>query len=211
MKTMLWMTTLGLCAMSAAFGAWLGNDSVPEVAHAQSQAPIQIALLNLEKASRQSKTFKARKVEWEKTQAELKEESDKRRKELERNKAQLRTYQNNGERGKALDVQVVIKALEETIKAADEQQRDYLGRLLQKYQKEVLDEVMKVAKDYVRKKGYSLVLQDYSVDDKDSGLFDDAAFAQNLLNKPVLIAPGMAQNKNPYVTDITDSIIKLLK
>jgi hypothetical protein len=104
-----------------------------------------------------------------------------------------------------------LQALEQAMKVAKEEQQQYLGALLAQYQKEVLQEVMTVLEKFVAKHTYDIVIQDYEDAATDADFFSGAAYAQSLMSKPVLTAPGMKEKKNPYVTDITDAIIELVK
>ncbi|MBK9973403.1 MAG: OmpH family outer membrane protein [Planctomycetes bacterium] len=204
-----------MAALAAGFLGSVVKDVVfaPKAADAQvTQKPdFKIALLDLERVSRASKKFRELKVEWEAVQAKLKSENDKTVNEFESLKNKLRRAQNEGETEQAMGLRNEATAMEESMKAIKEVQKNYLSELIEQYQKQVLDEVLAAAESYCTTRGYHLVLQDYEVKKSDSELFAGGSYSERLLNKPVLFAPGVIAKTNPYVTDITEAVEALVK
>jgi hypothetical protein len=190
-------------------GGEIRDALTPARAYAQpvrAEAGIRIALFNLEKAARRSNLFKARKLEWDDAQAALKEQNDKMERDYKAKIAEIKRANMANPDDNLLILRVEAQAIEQALKAAKEEQQQYLGALLAQYQKEVLIDVMEKLDKYVRLQGYDIVLQDYEDADADADFFSGAAYAQSLMSKPVLLAPGIDLKKNPYVTDITDAI-----
>jgi Skp family chaperone for outer membrane proteins len=209
------IAVVALVALAGGFGgSMLYKHLEPEPVAAQSperaKEGIRIAIINLEEASRQSKIFKELKLKWDAAQNDIKRQNDKSKAEYE---AKVEAYKRARLRGEEpetlMNQEVEIKSLEEALKAANEEQRNYLARLLDTYQKEVLVEVMRVLDNYVKLVGYDIVLQDYTLSGADADFFSGPAYAQTLMSKPVLHVWSV-NDKNQYVTDITQAIIDRL-
>lgn len=204
-----------VAALAAGFLGSVAKDIVfePKPADAQNtpKPDFKIALLDMERVSRSSKRFRELKVEWEAVQTKLKSENDKTMGEFESLKNKLRRAQSEGETEQAMGLRNEAAAMEESMKAIKEVQKTYLSELIEQYQKEVLDVVLAAADSYCTTRGYHLVLQDYEVKKSDSELFAGGTYSERLLNKPVLLTPGVIAKTNPYVTDITEAIEALVK
>lgn len=206
-----------LLAVGAGFFGGQLREAVtpqPEPVYAQNvraKEGIRIALINLEKTARQSKRFKELKNEWDAAQEQLKQQNSKMELDYKAKVAQIQRDAISKPEDAQLAARSEAQAIEQAMKVAKEEQQAYLGALLAQYQKEVLQEVMTVLDKYVAKQGYDLVIQDYDDADADADFFSGAAYAQSLMSKPVLSAPGMKEKKNAYVTDITDAIIDIVK
>jgi hypothetical protein len=210
-----YLVALVLLACGAGFfGGEIREALSPEPVYAQperAKAGIRIALFNLEKAARSSKLFKAKKIDWDQAQTALKEQNEKMQRDYKLKMEEIKRARLANPEDNVLSLRVELQAIEQALKVAEEEQRDYLGALLAQYQKEVLIEVMKELNDYVGLMEYDIVLQDYEDASSDADFFSGAAYAQSLMSKPVLAAPGIEKKKNPYVTDITDAIIERMK
>lgn len=205
-------------ALAAGFVGSVMHDAFKEDAEAVNAAKprakeggIRVALLNLEEASRQSKTFKALKIDWENAQNELKASNQRMKEAYDKKRAEVNQVRLSGDDEKLLDLRVELQSIEEAVKAAQEEQKNYLGALLNQYQTDVLREVIKAVEDYAAIEGYDIVIQDYTVNGDDADFFSGGAYAQTMMGKSVIAAPGMVANKNAYVTDITQAIIDKLK
>ncbi|MCB9894993.1 MAG: OmpH family outer membrane protein [Planctomycetes bacterium] len=182
------------------------------VAPPRQDKSIRIALVNLEEASRQSRVFKKLKVDWDDAQKELKAQGEKYQQAYEKKYQDIqRARMAGGDEDEILTLRVELQALEQTMKAAEEEGKKYLSALLSQFQKDVLIVVMDEIDKFCRLEGYDIVLQDYSLDNEEADFFAGNAYAQALMSKPVLMAPGMQQNKNAYVVDITQAIIERVK
>ncbi|MCA8911654.1 MAG: OmpH family outer membrane protein [Planctomycetes bacterium] len=200
----------------ASYGAsWLQHSSQeqPEIVHAQDVKVegVRIGLFNLEEASRHSALFKRYKIDWERTQEELKNSNLRMRTSYETKNAELKRARAEGKDQRVLDLRIELQSLEEAIKAAAEEQKKYLASLLNQYQTAVIQHVMNVAEQYAIRQGYDLVLQDYRVSAEDADFFSGGGYAQSMMSKPVLIAPGVISNKNAHVTDITGAVSQLVQ
>ena len=196
-------------AVAAGYVGSLLNTTEPETVEAakpREKEAVRIAVINLEEASRQSKWFKALRIDWEHAQSDIKRQAEDMKAEYD---AKVEEYQRarlrGDEAGELLTLGVEIKALEEAQKAAREEQTGYLQALLNQYQKDVLQRVMEEIEMFVKLEGYDIVLQDYTLEAAEAGFFQDNVYAQTLMSKPVLHVPGGVNNS--YVTDITQSII----
>lgn len=207
-----YVVALVLIACGAGFfGGEIRDALAPEVqpAYAQpvrAQAGIRIALFNLEKAARNSDEFTERKLLWEEAQKSLKEQNDKMKRDYDAKLAEIQRRRLARPDDDLLDLRVEAQAIEQAMKAAKEEQQEYMSALLAQYQKEVLIVVMEKLESYVNKHGFDIVLQQYDDAAEEADFFSGAAYAQSLMSKPVLFAPGVLSNKNAYVTDITDAI-----
>lgn len=204
---------LVLVAVGAGYVGSLLNTTEPEPVEAakpRAREAVRIAVINLEEASRQSKWFKELKIDWERAQTDIKGQAEKMKADYE---LKVEEYQRARLRGddpnELLSVGVEIKAMEEAMKAAREEQASYLQALLNQYQKDVLLKVMDELDKYVKLEGYDIVLQDYTLESEEAGFFKDNVYAQTLMSKPVLHVPGGVNNA--YVTDITQPIIDRIK
>ncbi|MCB9932143.1 MAG: OmpH family outer membrane protein [Planctomycetes bacterium] len=213
----LFPVALVLLACAAGFAGGLIRDSLKETEPVDtvSAAPpraksgaIRIAVINLEEASRQSRRFNELKGLWDAAQNELKAQDEKMEDEYNRKLAELRRARDEGER---TDLRVELQSIQEARKASKDEQQKYLASLLAQYQKDVLKMVMGELEGFVKREGYDIVLQDYEVDTANSDFFSGGAYAQTLMSKPVLYAPGIKDKKNEYVVDITQAIIDLVK
>ncbi|MBX3460231.1 MAG: hypothetical protein KF696_09785 [Planctomycetes bacterium] len=201
---------LGSALCAGIGGAWLFSKSEPQEVAAQANRPVKIAIVNLEEASRQSGWFKVRKQRWEEVQAELKLEREKtertyREKTLEVQRAKL--AKKSAE--EIMPLEVEAQTYKELMEILKKQQEAYLVNLIAQYQNEVLRNVIAEIEQFTKLMGYDIVLQDYSVAETGvSDFMSGGAYAQSLINKPVLYTPGTETNKNIYVTDITKAIIQ---
>ena len=211
---------LVLIACSAGFVGSLMHDSfsasdVAEQVNAappRATVPIRIALVNLEEASRQSKVFKKLKLDWDDAQKELKAQAEKYQQAYEKKYQDIQRARMAGsDEDEILTMRVEFQALEQTMKAAEEEGKKYLSALLSQFQKEVLVVVMDEIDKFCKIEGYDLVLQDYTVESEDADFFSGGAYAQSLMSKPVLMAPGMDKKANSYVIDITQAIVDKVK
>lgn len=204
---------LAVAVGAGVFGAWLFSTAEPEAVNAQTTRPVKIAVVNLEEASRQSKWFKERKLKWEDVQNELKAERDKtertyREKALEVQRAKLAKKSQE----EITPLEVEAQTYKELMDILKKQQEAYLVNLIAQYQNEVLRFVINEIEQYTLLMGYDIVLQDYSVAETGASDFmSGGAYAQSLINKPVLYAPGLKNNKNAHVTDITEAVIQRVK
>jgi hypothetical protein len=191
------------------FGGEIRDCFAPKQVYAQpvrAKEGIRIALFNLEKAARNSAEFKERKVLWDEAQKALKEQNERMERDYKAKVAEIQRANLANPDDNLLSLRVEAQAIEQALKAAKEEQQDYLGALLAQYQKEVLIVVMEKLEKYVKLQGYDIVLQDYEDASAEADFFSGAAYAQSLMSKPVLYAPGLDLKNNPYVTDITDAI-----
>lgn len=208
------IAALVLIAVGAGYVGSLLNTTEPETVEAakpRATTAVRIAVINLEEASRQSKWFKELKIDWENAQADIKNQAEQMRADYELKVDEFRRAQLRGDDpNELLSLKVEIKALEEAMKAAREEQASYLQALLNQFQKDVLIKVMDELEKYVKLEGYDIVLQDYSLEStEDAGFFKDNVYAQTLMSKPVLHVPGGVNNA--YITDITQPIIDRIK
>ena len=211
------IAALVLVACAAGFAGSMIHEAtnVAEDVHAappRATQPIRIALVNLEEASKQSKKFKTLKNDWDNAQGELKKQADKYEQTYREEAGEVQRLRlAGGDEDEIMTKRVELQALEQTMKAADEEGKKYLSALLQQYQKDVLVVVMAAIEEYCKLEGYDIVLQDYSVEGDDADFFSGGAYAQSIMSKPVLAAPGMKANTNSYVIDITQAIINKVK
>lgn len=207
-----------VAALGAGFaGSWI-QGSFPEVqpVHAQDRSKdggVRIGLLNLEKASRESDLFATKKTEWEAIQEEMKKRNTAQAELFRKKEAEFKRRKLEGESmDDLLDLQVEIAALKTSMEYEQEEQKRYLGALLNLYQDEVLRVVIHEAKEIAKKAGLDIVLQDYTVEaGKEMDYFGGGSTAGTLMSKPVLITPGLEDNKNKYVVDITEQVIRAVK
>ena len=211
--------TLGLLALVTLLasvvstaGTWLvmGLASPQPVQAAPDHKELRIAIVNLERLCRATPKFKACKKDWDDAQAELAAwnkslERDYRRKINEIQRALVADPDAD-----VLELRVEAQGLEELMKAAKDEQSEYLGALLAQYQEEVIADVYTNLQRYVRQQGYNLVLQDYDTAALDADFFSGEAYAQSMMSKPVLDAPW-ALDGDPHVTDITPVMIKFMR
>ncbi|MCL4729364.1 MAG: OmpH family outer membrane protein [Planctomycetes bacterium] len=192
-----------LAALVAGFAGSFVQQSLlaPVPADAQGNPgakPLKIALLDLERVARSSRKFKKLKDEWEARQNTLKEENRKMTEEFEEKKAALRRAQARSDASEEVaTLRVELAAMEENIKTTREVQKRYLSELLENYQKEVLEDVLGRAQEYCIRQGYHLVLQNYDNPKKDDDMFTGSSFAERVMSKPVLFAPGTVDRSNP--------------
>ena len=208
---LLGIAALAVLAIAGGYvGSMMNTESV-EAARPREEKAIRVAIINLEEASRQSKWFKALKIDWEGAQDDIKRQNEKMKADYQ---AKVEEYQRARLRGDEQDdllpLEVEIKAMEEAQKAASEEQQNYLQALLNQYQKDVLRQVMAEIDTYVQLEGYDIVLQDYTLETEEAGFFQGGIYAQTLMSKPVLHVPSV-NDKNAYVTDITQPIIERIK
>lgn len=196
-------------ALAAGFAGSLAKDWLIDAKPVEAQVnPLKVGLLDLETVCRKSKKFLALKVDWEKARAQEKGIAEQMKSEYDGKKAKLR--QVRADSGEADILKAELAALEQNIDATQKVQKEYLSRLLEEYQKQVLDDVCAKAEAWCLTNGYHLVLQDYRAELSDSDMFTGSAYAERMLNKPVLFAPGVAGKNNAYVTDITEAILALV-
>lgn len=210
---------LVVCALMAGFaGSVLHHNYVVEDARDveaqldRRDKSVRIALVNLEECARQSGAFKQLKIKWDETQEDVTRRSEKMKREYETKGAQLRRARRDGRtEDETLGLRVELKSLEEQMEVAEKEQRAYLSQILNQYQKSVLEVVMASIEEYAKVQKFDIVLQDYSVDSGEAAFFEGSAYAQALLTKPVLYAPGVVDNSNGYVVDITPVMVERLR
>ena len=216
------MKRFGILALVAAAcvagfaGSLLNEHLKPEAVEAQgfqrSPDGIRIALVNVQEAARKSKKFQVRKVDWERAQTELKAQNDKMRRDYEAKYLELNRARIAGEpEDVLLNLRIELQSIEEAMKAAEGQQKEYLMELLNQYQNEVLQNVMKEIKDYTDLQGYDIVLQDYSENPDDADFLSNDAYSQTIMSKPVIHTPLLDKKQNKFVKDITQVIIDRLE
>jgi Skp family chaperone for outer membrane proteins len=210
-----YLVALVLLACGAGFfGGEIRETLSPEPVYAQpprATAGIRIALFNLEKAARSSKLFSTRKGDWDKAQEALRLQNEKMQRDYKLKEEEAKRARLANPDDDVLSLRVELQAIDQALKVAEKEQQEYLGALLAQYQKEVLIQVMEALNTYITLMEYDIVLQDYEDAAENADFFSGAAYAQSLMSKPVLAAQGIALNKNPYVTDITDAIIERMK
>lgn len=216
---------VALALVAGIGGGFIGNQiSTPEPVHAQAavkraERDIRIALVDLVKATRQAKIYTARKRdfqdqvdarkarmklagdEYEKLGAELEEMKRLNKDPLEIQRKELR-----------------VKAKQEEAKVIRDFCQQWLEELSNDFQKEVLQKVYEVVKDHCKTQGYDMVFQLYELDASANNKDDDQlaasrAWADTLKNMPVVFSQPVQKDgsPNPYVKDITDEIINLVK
>lgn len=184
----------------------------PVQATEDSKKPIRVAVVDLEQVSRSSPQFERKRARWEAAQEDIRGQAENLR--LQYDRAVMRyqsTLQAGGDRLDLTLLSVEVKALEETMKAAREEQAEYLQALLNGYQAEVLQEVLENVRRYARQAGYQLVLQDYTLGSPDEGSFGGSDYTETLMSKPVVDAPGIETGENTHVTDITKIMINHMR
>jgi Skp family chaperone for outer membrane proteins len=215
MNKLIWIPMIALmCCLAGVAGAWATRAWTQPTMPVEAQSDrasegIRIALLNLEEAARRSPKFAEHQRSWDRARAELQQQRDEKRAALQRTQRELQRARLEGASEDSLTfLEVELKATQETLKLMAERQEMYLAALLTKYQSEVLREVMAMVETYTQRQGYDIVLQDYTVETGGEGFFAGGGYAQTMINKPVLYAPGIRRNRNAYVTDITDAIVQ---
>ncbi|MCA8937483.1 MAG: OmpH family outer membrane protein [Planctomycetes bacterium] len=189
----------------------LAEDADVVNAQAKTDSGIRIAMLNLEEAAQRSALFREYKVDWERTQTQLKEMNSRMKDAYDAKRSEINKARMEGDEDKLLDLRVELQSLEEAMKANEQEQKGYLSKLLNQYQTDVIQWVMEKATEYAKKHHYDIVFQDYDVSEADADFFSGTAYAQSMMSKPVLITPGVIANKNAYVTDITESVVQMLQ
>jgi len=204
-------------ALAAGFAGALGKDwllqAAPVLAQDNPAPPIKIGLFDLERACKASGKFNSLKRLYEEAKAREEAKAEQLNRELELKKSRLRMLlQSNADSKEPAILRPEIAALEEYLKRYSKFLDNYLVRLLDEYQKQVIEHVTGVAMDYCTAQGYHLVLQDFVLNrDEMSDMFAGASMAERWLNKPVLFTPRVVLKENPYVTDITEDIINQVK
>jgi Skp family chaperone for outer membrane proteins len=211
--------TLGLLALVSIFASVVSAASTWLVLSLASPQPVQaapdhkelrIAIVNLETLCRATPKFKACKMDWDDAQAELAAWNKSLERDYKRKVNEIQRSLIADPDADVLDLLVEAQALEEMLKAAKEEQSEYLGALLAQYQQEVIEDVYANLQRYVRQQGYNLVLQDYDTAAPDADFFSGEAYAQSMMSKAVLDAPW-ALDGDPHVTDITPVMIKFMR
>lgn len=198
-----------LAAMLAGFLGSLAKDALVTPATAQNgpaARPIKIGVLDLEAACRASRMFVDYRQEWTAARDGEKAKFDKLQADLNDKKNRLAANPSD-----ASTLRPEIAAQEEHMKAARDLSREFLEELLQLYQQKVIEHVMGKARDWCTVNGFNMVLQDYKSTASEGEMFGGAMYAERMLNKPILLAPGMEGKQNPFVIDITDQIVQLVK
>ncbi len=216
-------TTIALVILCACVAGCIGAAAAmllagaAQPAHAQAGATtFKLAILNLQEAARNSNKFIECKLDFDKNQEWVNSERKKKKTELDVLNDRLREYRGQGKTEDAAIAEVAIKAKEEEMQQADELYKRYLGQLRDKYMEDVLKVVFNQAKEYCKRHGYHMLLQDYTLDEAaaEEGLFSGRVYAETLMNKPVLFpefGKGDLPSPNPFITNITPEIIKLVK
>jgi Skp family chaperone for outer membrane proteins len=203
-------------------GGYIGNKlSTPEPVHAAPRVDrdIKIALVDLVKATRFSKLYTTRKLEFQTTVDGRKERMRAASAELDKLSAELEDMKRlNKEPDEIQRKELKVKAKEEEVKVIRNFCQQWLEELSNDFQKEVLQKVHEVVKDYCRTNGYDLVFQMYELDagainKDDDQLAASRAWADTLKAMPVVYAQPILPKGGPneYVKDITEDIINLVK
>lgn len=216
MKRLGFAFTIFAALIAGAVGSYLMDQVKPEEVEAQARPradeAIRVAIVDLEQVCRQSRLFKERKIDWDHAQSEVASQNKKLEDDY---RAAMERLMRAKLRGDGPDVtmplQVEATALEEAHKAGIEEAKVYLRALLNEYQKEVLQYVMKELELFVNLSGFDVVLQDYSLEAEEAGFFEGGIYAQTLLSKSVLYYPEGANKPNHYITDITEVMIQRLR
>jgi Skp family chaperone for outer membrane proteins len=212
-------TTLGLLAITTLFSSAaavvgtllvLGLASPQPVQAAPDKKELHIALVNLERICRSTPKFKALKKNWDDTQSEFKEWNEELDRDYKLKFDEIKRIRVANPDDEMLGLRVELQAIEQALKAAREEQEQYLASLLAYHQKEVIEDVYTNLQRYVRQEGYNLVLQDYENANENADFFSGAAYAQSMMSRPVLDAPW-ALDGDPHVTDITAVMIKFMR
>ena len=187
-------------------------NAAPDPAPQAPPRTMRVALVNLEEVSRNTPLFRRLRSEWDDAQADIKSYNNKLQREYD---ARLRRIEAGGgpfaDEDDVLTERVELQAIKETQKAAKEEGEKYLDALLSDFQKQVLQEVMVNLKRYIRQNGYDIALQDYSVETGEVDFFSAGEYAQSLMSKPVLDAPGALDGSNVFVTDITQEMVTAMQ
>src|SRR5690606_14704641 len=135
------------------------TDAAQEVnaAPARASEPIRIALVNLEEASRQSRVFKKLKDDWEGAQDEIKKQNETYQQTYDRKMQEVQRARLKGDEDAILTLKVELQALEETGKAAQQEQEKYMTALLAQFQKDVLVVVMAEIEAFCKLEAYDMV------------------------------------------------------
>ncbi|MBK8207713.1 MAG: hypothetical protein IPK87_13135 [Planctomycetes bacterium] len=211
-RIVLAMLVATLAAAAGLGGTYLRDWIDPKSVHAQearSDKGIRVALVNLEAVSRESEKFRQLKDKWNGVQRELgmdRDEAEQRYRSKAMDVQRARKENRDQEEVGALEIE--LRTLKDALEMMKKQHAEYLESLLAHYQQEVLSFVMAVVKEYADYHEYDLVLQDYTLDDSGKDFFAGAAYAQTLINKPVLYAPNGATKGARHVTDISADVLK---
>lgn len=206
-----WMLS-GLVAVAVAAGfcgSLVSGLFQPGQVEAQTPPPIKIALVNIEKAAKESAIFKQKKDLWDAAQEDLKKQRDTIEDAIEDVKRQAQSTDKP-------ETLATLKAQMEALKGRQDEairsHEKYLGDLMAQYQEEVLKKVKGVVEDVATVNKFHIVFQDYD-EPSSSGSSDffGGTYAQTLLSKPVFFAPAVDRNANVYVQDITATVIAKLK
>lgn len=205
-------------ALLAGLAGGLISSQFGRTQEVHAAGEIKVGMLDLVRASRQSRKYIELKSNFDAQMNDLKGKMEVKKKELENLNRELDQLKRRS--ATAEDIQkkeVDIKAKQEELKVVQEYYQNWLGELSNDFQKEVLDAVYQEAVNYCKKNGYDLLLQEYELSTQATGdeLGGNRAWAETLKNKPVLYfassAPGNPGKPNMYVQDITDEIIRLVK
>ena len=200
-------TASGLAA--SLFTVLLLGAAQPEPVQAapEATAPIRIAVVNLEEVSRSSRLYAHKMWQWKSVQDDVQKAADRDRGEYEAAIRRLNFALSKGE--DKIEIQmcrIEVQAYEESLAALQTELAEYLQKLLDEYQREVLKDVLDNVRRYARQEGFQLVLQDYTLDESNAK-FTENDYAETLMAKPVVDAPGMSSDANTHVTDITKIMI----
>ncbi len=209
MKSKWMLSGLVAVAVAAGFcGSLVSGLFQPGPVEAQTPPPIKIALVNIEKAAKESAIFQEKKNLWDAAQEDL-------RKQREAIEADIEDVRRQAQRTDDREKLATLKGQMEALKGRQEQairgHEEYLGQLMSQYQDEVLKKVKGVVEDVATVNKFHIVFQDYEPASSGSSDFFGGTYAQTLLNKPVFFAPGVERNANVYVQDITSTVIAKLK
>ncbi|MCB9894991.1 MAG: hypothetical protein H6839_11125 [Planctomycetes bacterium] len=217
-RTTLTTAVIAACVASLCVLAWAtllapGTvNAAPDPAPKAATKPIRIAIVNLEEISRSTPLYSRLRSEWEEARADIKSYHAKLQRQHD---TTLQRIENGGgahaDEDDLVKDRVRLQALRETLKAAKEEGDKYLNALIADFQKQVLTEVMINVRRYMRQEGYAILLQDYNVEDDPADFMSGDPYAQSLLAKPVLDAPGSLDGSNVFVTDITQEMIAAMK
>lgn len=216
-RNMIATAVIAACVAALCTLAWSTLFAPGTVQAAPDPAPkakpqvMRVALANLEAISRNSPKFKALKREWDVAQAEMKQQYNEWQEDYDSTYQQLQRAKLKNDQELVMELRVHLQATDQTMKACEEEGKKYLSALLSQFQTEVLREVMLNLERYVRQKGFDIVLQDYTLELTDEDFFGAGEYAQTMMSKPVLSAPGALDGKNLFVTDITQELITAMQ
>ena len=101
--------------------------------------------------------FKKLKIDWDDAQKELKTEAEKYKADYDKKYQEVqRLHLSGGDEDEILAKKVELQALDQTMKAAEDEGKKYLSALLSQFQKDVLVEVMAQIEAFCKLEGYDM-------------------------------------------------------